>query len=305
MKRGQVIIYLVVLLLPICSYAMEFDPPWVNLDSFTMDFSIYDSQLETVSGIDTIGYAGWGYVAFDDTDSSNSISQGDKFMDYVVLNVTGFYDAGLNSITLSKTLDVNWQISLEAILTGHVTSVDAEENFVFDELVKAYLYVDSTTDDNGLSKGQFTSDPNDLSNFFDGGKLLEGVKLVNGSSDGNKGYLGLSNSQGKYQVAIQIKEGEDGGGFLKNNSGENLFDIWEALALFPDGDLTKMNSSEVSVAFQKYYGLPKGPFDFAYTFSTTHGSMDLGAVPEPATFLLFGTGILSLGGFFRKNKSKK
>lgn len=309
MRKGQVIIYLVVFLLPVCSYAYQFDPPWINLDSFIMNFKVYDSNLPTVQNVDSFTHTGWGYVAFDDTDNSGTISSGDKFKDYVVYYVTSFLDAYNTNIPVSD-LNVNWQVAFEAVLEGHITSVTTAENFVFDRLVEAHLWVDSATDLNGLTLGSF-SDATKLGYYLDGGELLKGVQLVNGSSAGNNGYLGLgANGQGKYQVAVQIEEGQQGSGFLQDNSHNNLFDIWEVLAVYPDGDLTRWNPNNptdqaVAAAFQQYYNLPATPFNFAYTLSTQDGSTDFGAVPEPATFLLFGTGILSLGGFFRKNKSKK
>ncbi len=303
------------LLLSVSSvYAYQFDLPWFNQDSYTVALSKYDSKLTDVQSVNQWQTAGWGYIDITDTDESGSVSAGDKFTDYNIYYVTSFKNASNSAVTsgnLNNTTGTGsnaYQITVEAILNGTVTSTgNYTENFTFDSLVSANLYMDSSNDSDGLTLGDFST-ASGLSDYLDSDAVLTGTSTVLGSSAGNNGYLAMgSNGQGKYQVAIGIDEVNSYNGFLQDSTGDDLFEKWDGVAMYPDGDLTRLNAasldeSKVEQAFIDHYGFTGNSLQF-YTMSSQDGSIDLATIPEPTTLILFGIGLLSLAGITRKKIS--
>jgi len=285
--------------------AMQFQPPWTNFDSFTLDFNEINSNLPSISDFDSYTHSGWGYV---------QLNPDGTFTDYVVYNVSDFEDKWGNSLGPStygtNSTGGSWYLTFEAVLTGHVIFTSGQENFTFDSLNYMNTYLDHAWDADGLTDGSFQ---NNLQGYLDGTVIVQGISLVDsGNSQGNSGYIGSApGDNGEYNVALSIN---DVYGIMETSAGIDLKDLWEVLAWDSDGDLTRHvedpndptnDASAIAAEFRKYYGLPDPSQSFIYVIANQKGSMDTAAIPEPATMLLVGSGLIGLAGLGRRKFFKK
>jgi hypothetical protein len=310
MLKKLLLLFSMLFFLSPSTYAYQFGGQWINVDSYIFDLSVYDANLTPASDVNQIVTSGFGLVDID-PGGDGIITAGDTFTNYFVYKATSLEDSFTND-EQPPTINVDYQISFEAVLTGHISSIASDnENFIFDNLTYAHLYIDSTTDGDGITIGDFSTAAG-LGDYVDGPAVISGTGLVNGNPlVDNGGYLGIAaNGQGKYQVSVGIEENAGYEGFLKEmGTNNNLSDIWEQLAMFPDGDLTRLEGSQYTTllnSFSTHYGIDVNTTSFIYTVVEADSAIDLGVtpIPEPSTIILFGMGLLGIAGITRKKFTK-
>jgi hypothetical protein len=278
------------------AHALNFGSPWVNIEAFDIDLSDINANLPVVSDVDSWEITGWGYVDINPVAGT--------FTDYIVYRITGWTDQALQDVT-PNTLGDDFEMTLEAKLTGTVDFTASADNFTFTNMNNMDIWLDHIWDADGLTLGDFQTD---LADYLDGTSVIQAGTLVDpNNGEGNTGSLPvLEGVEGSYNVAFTIT---DLFGILEVG-GVDLNDIWDVLAWDADGDISRTPEegvwADIAQQFRDEYGLgDPDQGDFVYALVSERGSIDTAAVPEPTTMLLLGTGLLGIVAFRRRMTKKK
>lgn len=244
-----------------------------------------------IDDIDFLNYTGISHVNTTDNDS-NGLDAGDPFTDSAVFKISGGDFENDGSGTIYKYRDGSniavgdFELTGVVTLTGYHTSVigdDADYAFntgTFD------LWLDVSPDAApGLGGGTVFG--------YDDGTKISSYTLLFGSGNFDFG-------DGDGNIDVNFLSTMSLPGYMFEKDGTDFATYGNLLAAITDSNSDKTNLAWPT-NWATYTGQTVGTESYDLDLELD-GSNRYGVVPEPATMLLLGSGLIGLAGFGRKKK---
>lgn len=279
MKSLRKVFIAVMLVLPFLLIGSN-SSAYVIEDNWTLDLS--SLGLGTYSNIDRIDVTGSSNVS-QSFGTDGLFNNGDTFSEYSQLNQLNYYtEPGAPADVNVFSLNGNHMYIYATGLTGYATNVSATDplnlaTYQFDYVFNPHVGTIRMYIDNDF-------DPTN------GGTVLTTFDLLFGAGIGNPGFLGGATPNGTTNITSE---------FINPLSGVFLTDTGLDFALLPPGmtALGLLNTNNQVAQLTVNTG-PTGVTGFNAVINSA-GQMNV-SVPEPATMLLLGSGLLGLAVLGRK-----
>lgn len=295
----------------------------IQLNDYTIGFSNVDPAIADLKLVDTMAFtAGRSLTILTDSNGDGLVSVGDTFVDYIAIHIKGFESAPFGDDITPVWYNEDVQLTIVAELTGTLTKQTADDfEFIFDafdrtdpnetNFIEMYMDTDALNTSGPMTKATFSN----LFTFSDG-KLVEVGDMPGqgeGVNDGDYDYAGQDGRVDLQLIEIAYAPGIDNFELTADPGAEDIHDIYPAVFWDIDSNNDTESNIDYSVLatpFQNYFGISNAEMSKIGTtdadgaswaiFTSNDGTINKSAVPEPATILLFGTGMLWIAGLSRK-----
>ena len=245
-----------------------------------------------IDNIDFLNYTGISHVNTTDDHLPTGLSAGDTFTDHFVFKISpgDFENEGSGTITKYRNNDGigvgDFELTGIVSLTGHHTAVDGDDaDFEFDT-GSFEMWLDLNSNATPALGGGTVSGYDDGTNIASFALDFGGGNFDFGLRDGNVDVNFLS--------TIMLS------GYMFENDGTDFNTYGSLLAAITDS-----NSDETSLAWPTNWQAYTGQVVDSESWDLNldiDGSSRFAVIPEPATMLLLGSGLIGLAGFGRKKK---
>jgi hypothetical protein len=268
------------------------------LDDYVLNFSqagvLEGAVLPDLLAVDEWQFLARSIVAFNDNDASGGISTGDTFDDFVALRITGMTDVADNDIT-PLTYGSGPGRDHEMTVLAEFNGVQTSPN--------TYSVTSFTQFDLFFDAGTFTgSNFADLSTFGDGTLVEQGLLIFGAGVNTDP-----TNITGTLSLVLELDDIMHtlaGNEYFELDENGDPFDPWEIVFAIVDSN---NNLQDFDTApFTTQFGFNPANYDFFFT-ANNDGSInkEISIIPEPASMVLLGSGLIGFAGIGRRRFLKK